>query len=129
VGGLDGQVDLAAHALRCLEQHHVMAALGADARCLEPSRSRARYGHALLPRAFGDDVGHRGFPARRGILQAQGAAAGIQAVDAIGGAHALADVVGASLHKLADDMGIGDVAARHADHVQMAVFNGAGGGG
>ena len=63
-----------------------------------------------------------------GVLDAQRVAADIDAVDAIAGADALADVVDAAFHQLRDDMRVGDVGAGHGDHVDMALGDRAVGG-
>ena len=53
----------------------------------------------------------------------------IDAVEAIGGADAGADVVLAPFRDFLDDMRIGDMGARHADHVELALGDGVARGG
>ena len=56
------------------------------------------------------------------------AAAHSRVVDAVVGADALADLVGAAFQQLAHEMGIGDMGAGHRHHVHMALGHGAGRG-
>ena len=72
------------------------------------------------------DVGHGLFAPGSRVLDAQRVLSREHPVDAIGGAHTLADVLGPALHDLLHDIGIGHVAAGHGDHVDMAVGDRAG---
>ena len=71
---------------------------------------------------------HGRLAAGRGVLDAERVAAGIDAVDAVAGADALADVVDPAFHQLADEVRVGDVGAGHGDHVDMAFGHRAAGG-
>ena len=71
---------------------------------------------------------HRRFAPGRRIVDAERLIALIDAVEAVGGADAGADVGLAPLHDLLDDMRIGDMGARHADHVELALGDGMAGG-
>ena len=62
-------------------------------------------------------------------MDAERLAALVDAVEAIGGADAGADLVLAALHHLADDVRIGDMGAGHADHVELARGDGMARGG
>ena len=111
-----------------LEQHDGMAALGADARRFQPAGAAADDHDALLLGGLGDDVRHGPLAAGGGVLDAERVAAGIDAVDAVAGADALADVVDPAFHQLADKVRVGDVGAGHGDHVDMALRDRAAGG-
>ncbi len=117
----DCETDLAAGIGGRLQQRHPMAALAGDARRFEPRRPGANH-HDLPRRSLGalDIVGQGGLAAGGGIVDAEGAKAVIDAVDAIGGADAGTDILFAPGGDLVDDMGIGDVGAGHAHHVQLA---------
>ncbi len=108
----------------------VMAALGGDTRRLQAAGTGADDHHlALGPSVFDDDVRHRRLAAGRRIVDAQRLAALVDAVEAIGGADAGADLVLAALHHLRHDVRIGDVGAGHADHVELAGGDGVARGG
>ncbi len=99
----------------------MVPALASDARRLQAGRAGADHHH--LPRRSScalDVVGQGGFAAGGGVVDAEGAKAVIDAVDAIGGADAGADILFSSGGDLVDDMGIGDVSAGHPHHVQLA---------
>ncbi len=107
-----------------------MAALGGDTGRLQARGPGAGH-HDLAQRSrrAADEMRHGRLAPRGGILDAERIGADIDPVEAIAGAHALADVVETALHQLAHDMGVGDMAAGHADHVAMAFLDGARGGG
>ncbi len=69
-------------------------------------------------------VRHRRLPPRRGVVDAQGLIALVDAVQAVGRADAGADAVLLSGQHLAGDVRLGDVGAGHADHVQLALGDG-----
>jgi len=106
-----------------------VAALGADAGGFQPGRAGADDDHLARHLRLGDDVRHGRLAARRRVLQAQRVAADIDAVDAVAGTDALADIVVAAFHQLLDQMRVGDMGAGHGDHVDMALGDGAGAGG
>ena len=90
---LDGETDLTAGFACRLEQRYLVAALGADARRFETGRSGADDHHvALAPARRGDHVRHAGLAAGGRIVDAQGVVAFIDAVEAVGRAHAGPDV-------------------------------------
>jgi len=107
-----------------LEQGHVVATLGGDARSLHPRWPGADHHHlALGPGGFVDDVRHAHvFTGGRGVLDAQHIQALVLTVDAIVGADALFDLVDLAHLDLGDQVRVGDVGAGHADHVHIAAF-------
>ena len=115
---LGGQADLAAGLVRGLEDGHGMPAFGGYAGGLQPGRTGAHDGHAAPVGRGRDVVGHRLLAPGRGIVQAEGQPALIDAVQAIVGADAGADVILAALDDLAHQMRVGHVRPRHAHHVQ-----------
>jgi hypothetical protein len=115
-----GQLELAAQRIAGLEQHDPMPARRRHPRGLEPGRPAAGDDHALRRWRFRQDMRHGRFAPGRRVLDAGHVHSGRRAIDAIGGAHALADGVRPILHQLPHDVGVGDVAARHRDHVDMA---------
>ena len=64
--------------------------------------------------------GMRALAAGGGVVDAQGLVALVDAVEAVGGAHAGADRVLLAGPDLPDDVRVGDVRAGHADHVELA---------
>jgi hypothetical protein len=74
-------------------------------------------------------VRHGGFAARGGVVDASGAAAFVDAVEAVGGANAGAHFILAALGDLLADVRVGDVGTGHADHVELAFGHGVAGGG
>ena len=126
---LRGEPDLAAGLSSRFQHRHRMAALGGDARRLQPGGAGADH-HDLpcRPVRLRIDMRDRRLAAGRGIVDAQRLAALIDAVEAVGRADARADLVLAALHHLLHDMRIGDVGARHADHVELAGGDGMPGG-
>ena len=102
-----------------------MAPLGEHAGSLQPSRPAPDDDGPTSPGGPWNDMRHGGFPAGRGVLNTKRLSAGIDPVNTIAGAYALADVVGPPFDKLPNDVGIGDMGARHGDHVDMAIIHGA----
>ena len=117
---LGREVDLAADLGLLLEQHDLVSALARDPRRLETGGAGAD-DDDLAPRAgrFLDDVRHRRFAAGRGVLHAQHVEARVLPVDAVIGAHTLLDLVFAAVADLDHEVRIGDLGARHADHVDQ----------
>ena len=98
-----------------------MAALARDARRFEAGGASADDGN--LPAgasSAGDDMRCRGLTSRRRIVDAQCVIPLIETVDAVGGADARANFGLAPLGDLADDMGVGNMGARHAHHIELA---------
>ncbi len=127
----DGQAELPAGFACCLEQGDRMAALGRNPRRFEAGRAGAD--HTItrrLPvvlRAIA--VRHRRFAPGGRIVDAQRLIALIDPVEAVGRADAGADLAPPrpSRH-LGGDMRVGDMGARHADHVELALGDGVAGG-
>ena len=94
---------------------------GRHPRHFQPGRAGADHDDLFRrPAAPADDVRDRRLAPGGGVVDAQRLAALIDAVEAIGGADAGADLVLAPLHHLLHDVRIGDVGARHAHHVELA---------
>jgi len=107
-----------------------MAALGADARGFQPRRAGADDDDAAFGSArLGDEVGLGRFAPGRGVVDAEHAGAGIDTFQAIGRADAGTDFLLPARGNLGDQMRIGDVGPRHADHVELALSDGVAGGG
>ena len=109
---LSGKQHLAAELRRCLEKHHLMSAFRAD----------ARRRHAGRPAADNDDLASRRgrWPDHVRKLRLAGGGRVLDAVAvvrAIGGPDTVADPVLLAAFQLGDDIGIGDVAAGHADKI------------
>ena len=66
---------------------------------------------------------HGGLAPGGGVVDAQGLAAEIDPIDAIAHADARADFILASFRDLERDMRVGDMGARHADHVELAAHD------
>ena len=116
-----GEPDLAARLARRLEQHHLVAARGRDPRGLEAGGARSHHDDLpLRPVAPADRVGHGGLAAGRRVVDAERLVALVDAVEAVGGADAGADLVLAAGRDLARDVRVGDVGAGHADEVELA---------
>ena len=98
----------------------VVAALGGDACRLQPGRPGADDDHLALDGGRRDVVRHRQLAAGGRVVDAVGLAAGVDAVQAEVGADAGADRVLLAGHDLAHDVRVGQVGARHADHVELA---------
>ena len=100
-----------------------MPALARHPRGLEAARTRADDDHLFLRSVrAGDDVGNRLLPPGRRVVNADGLA-GIDRVDAIAHADAGADLGFAPLGDFERDMRIGEMRARHADHVELAALD------
>ena len=127
---LRGQPDLAAGLVGRLQHRDGMTPFGGDPRRLQPRRAGADHDD-LLRRTTGprNDMRDRRLPPGRGIVDAERLAALIDAVEAVGGADAGPDFVLAAFHHLQHDVRVGDVGARHADHVELALGDGMAGGG
>ena len=112
-----------------LDQGDVVAAFCAHARRLE-ARGAAAYHDDAFPRCRTlYDVRHRRLTAGRRVLQAERLPVRIDAVDAVVGADAVADLAFPPLDELAHDMRVGDVGACHGYEVDEAVLDGARGRG
>ena len=122
--GLSGKQHLAAELGRRLEQNHLMSAFGADARRLHAGRPAAD-NDDLLPRRVRRRDHMRKLRLARGgrVLDA------VAEVRAIGRADTVADAVLLAAFQLGDDIGIGDVAAGHADEIDNLLANGVARGG
>jgi hypothetical protein len=128
--GAGGEADLAARPVGRLEDGDGMAAGRGDARRLQAGGAGADHRDAqALRRPPGDDVRHRRLAAGGGVVDAERGAAGVDAVEAIGGADAGADAVLLAGEDPGDDVRVGDVRAGHADHVELARGDGVAGGG
>ncbi len=112
------------------QHRHRVAALGGDPRRLQPGRAGADHDDAAA-RAFGrrDDMRDRRLAPGGGVVDAERLAALVDAVEAVGGADAGPDLVLAALQHLADDVRLGEMGARHADHVELAGGDGMAGSG
>ena len=99
-----------------------MTARGGDPGRLEPGRAGADH-HDLARRPVRrrNHVRHRGFAPGRGIVDAQCLAALVDAIDAVADPDARADALFLAAQDLGDDVRIGHVRARHADHVDQAL--------
>ena len=127
--GLGGQADLAAGVVRGLVDDDRVAALGRDARGLEPGGAGADDHDAARRLGLGDRVRLLELAAGRGVVQAERHAALVDAVEAVVGADAGADALLLAAQDLRDDVRVGHVGAGHADHVELAAGDGVAGGG
>ena len=101
-----------------------MAALGAHACRLEPGRTRTHDDHPAGSVGALDDMRHRQLAAGGRVVDAQRLARLVDAVEAVGCAHAGADgVLGADLD-LAHQMRLGHLGAGHADEVDQTLAHG-----
>src|SRR5262249_50288922 len=119
--GAGRQQHLPAETVGRLEQQHAMAALGADARRLEP-RGAAAYHDDAAPGPVGarDDLRQAALAPRRRIVKPMRAILRL----AMGGADAGPDALLLARHQLLDDVWIGDMRARHRHHVEKALAYG-----
>ena len=76
------------------------------------------------PVASRDRMLQGAFASGRRIVDAKRLIAFVDAVEAVGSADTGADFSLAPFHDLLHDMGVGDMGARHADHVELALGNG-----
>src|SRR5439155_9679126 len=92
----------------------------ADPRRFEAGRASTHDHHLLrrTPRSR-DDMGHRLFTTRRRVVDAQRIPALIDAIDAVSRADTGTDARFFAALDLQYDVGIGQVRARHADHVDV----------
>ena len=113
---LRGQQHLPAEPVRCLAEPHVVAALGAHARGLQPGRSAARDQHPAPLVGARDGVRQRGLVAGGRVVNAGGA----QRAHAMGGAHARPHALLLAARELGHQLGVRDVRAGHRHHVEQA---------
>src|SRR3546814_3829064 len=98
---LRGKPDLAAGRAGRLEDNHLVAALAGDPGRLQPARTRPYDNYLPLARRLWNDMRHRQFAAGRGVMDAIGRAALIDAVQAVVRAHAGTYLVLALFHDFA----------------------------
>ncbi|MOA18823.1 hypothetical protein D3C78_1391650 [compost metagenome] len=117
---LRGQADLSTGLIRHFEHRDVVATFAGHPCRLQARRAGADHHHLALDRRLGDFVGHGGFAASGGVVDAIRRAALIDAVQAIVGADAGTDFLFALFDDLAHDVRVGHVRPGHADHVHLA---------
>ena len=106
-----------------------MAALGGHARRLQAGRTGPHDGDDFEAEDFATTWGRVASRPVEGLWMQSASRPSIDAVEAIGGADAGADVLLAALGDLLHDMRIGDMGARHPHHVELALGDGVAGGG
>jgi hypothetical protein len=119
-GIADEEVHLPTGFVGRFEEDRFVPAFGGDARGFEACRPRADDHRAEAFLRLADHVRHRRLAPGGGIVDAKRLVAFVDAVEAIGGAHAGADARLFSGRDLPADMGIGHMRPRHPHHVELA---------
>ena len=101
-----------------------MPARRAHARRLQSRRAGADDNDAFFNRGRGDLVRHRFFAPGGGVVNAQRFAVFVNAVEAVAGADARADSLLFAALDFDDNHRIGDVRARHSNHIDLAFAHG-----
>src|SRR5690606_34985204 len=94
--------------------------LGSNASSLESGRTSAHDGDTLSGRSSRNYMRHGLFTTSSCVVQAERQPALINAVKAIVRTNAGADIILAPLDHLADQMGVGHMRPRHANHIQQS---------
>ena len=106
-----------------------MATPSADPGGLEPCRTGTDHHHApVRPTAWGNDLRHSALTAGGGVVQAQCLALPVDAIDAVTGTDARADLVFLTADDLGHDVRVGKVCTGHAHQIQQSFLDGIAGG-